>query len=431
MLSSRRRVRDQPGPLVHEPPPAEPRSGNGIFRSLRYPELRSLLIGFTASALGDWIYNVALLVYVYDQTHSAPWVASVTVARLLPYAVLGPFAGAIASRFNQRRVMVAADLLRAMVMFVLAAAVAREAPIGLVLLLACLTSCFATPYQPTASATVRLVVPDGDLGSANALMGVIDNLALIAGPAIGGLLLLGDLTVLPYVVNGATFLLSALAVSRIRIDHRASEMSRSSVGAQVRSARTEMWRNPTTATLTVLWFGLGAIYGLQSVLLVEASDRLLMSGSSGVGALFAAMGVGGLAAVPIGARLADSSTPLRVVSIASVLVGLPLIALSVATSLPLGVALMAVDGAASITLDIVAITMLQRMVDEDILTTVLGTLDSVEVAAILAGSLAAPGLIYAFGVRGALLTSGALLPVIMLGWRASPRSRRAPPAAPH
>ena len=52
-----------------------------------------LLAALTISQLGDWLYNVALLAYVFERTHSAAWLGATTAARVLPIVVLGPVAG--------------------------------------------------------------------------------------------------------------------------------------------------------------------------------------------------------------------------------------------------------------------------------------------------------------------------------------------------
>ena len=66
-----------------------------------------MLIGASAaSQVGDWLYNAALLGYVFSATHSAAWVGAATICRLLPYVLLGPFGGVIADRYPRRTVLV-------------------------------------------------------------------------------------------------------------------------------------------------------------------------------------------------------------------------------------------------------------------------------------------------------------------------------------
>ena len=62
-------------------------------------DARALIGASAASQIGDWLYNAALLGYVFSATHSAAWVGAATICRLLPYVLLGPFGGAVADRY--------------------------------------------------------------------------------------------------------------------------------------------------------------------------------------------------------------------------------------------------------------------------------------------------------------------------------------------
>ena len=69
-----------------------------------------LLLGSTAiSATGDWLYGIALLVYLYDRTHSASWIAAANIVRFLPYVLFGTFGGLIVDRYDRRRLMIVID----------------------------------------------------------------------------------------------------------------------------------------------------------------------------------------------------------------------------------------------------------------------------------------------------------------------------------
>src|SRR5215467_15991498 len=96
---------------------------------LAIPAARALIGASGASQIGDWLYNAALLGYVYSATRSAAWVGAATVCRLVPYVLLGPFGGVIADRYRRRTVLMAGDVLRLLVMVALAATVASAAPV--------------------------------------------------------------------------------------------------------------------------------------------------------------------------------------------------------------------------------------------------------------------------------------------------------------
>ena len=116
------------------------RSGRGLRAALRHRDYRYLVAASSISQTGDWLYNVALLVWVYDTTGSAGWVAFVTVARLVPYVIVGPIGGVAADRYDRRTVLIVSDVLRALLMFTLAAVTALDGPVALAAALAFLTT---------------------------------------------------------------------------------------------------------------------------------------------------------------------------------------------------------------------------------------------------------------------------------------------------
>ena len=79
---------------------------------LRIRDVRLLLLGQAVSQAGDWLYDVALLVYVLDATGSAAWVAAAGMVRLLPWIFFAPLGGLVADRVDRRRILVACDLVQ-------------------------------------------------------------------------------------------------------------------------------------------------------------------------------------------------------------------------------------------------------------------------------------------------------------------------------
>ncbi|MGH2756323.1 MAG: MFS transporter, partial [Actinomycetota bacterium] len=144
-------------------------------------DFRLLLTGMAVSEAGSWLYGVALIVFVFDETRSAGWVAAATILRTIPYVILGPLGGVIADRYERRTVMVASDLSRAALMFLLTAAAAAAMPVGIAVSLASLTAVAASPYGPAVAALTPSVVKERSLAGANAIMGTVEHTALIVG----------------------------------------------------------------------------------------------------------------------------------------------------------------------------------------------------------------------------------------------------------
>ena len=107
---------------------------------LAIPGARALIGASAASEIGNWLYNAALLGYVYSATHSAGWVGAATICRLLPYVLLGPFGGVVADRYSRRTVLLAGDAVRMLLMAAIAATVAGAGPVVLVIALTALAS---------------------------------------------------------------------------------------------------------------------------------------------------------------------------------------------------------------------------------------------------------------------------------------------------
>src|SRR5437764_12132896 len=105
---------------------------SALIRRLRLPGGRPfhlLIASLAVSSCGDWLYNVALLALVYERTGSATWVSLTTAARVLPVVALGPVGGVMADRYDRRRLMVGADLLRTGLMVALGLMAAAGLPI--------------------------------------------------------------------------------------------------------------------------------------------------------------------------------------------------------------------------------------------------------------------------------------------------------------
>ena len=174
-----------------------------------------LLTSLAVSSCGDWLYNVALLASVYERTRSATWLAATAAARVAPLVVLGPIGGVLADRWDRRRLIIASDLARAVAMIALAIVAATAMPVALAALLAALSTAAGVVQPPSVAAcTTRLVVAD-ELQRANAIRAAIGQGSIVAGPALGAVLLGLSSPAVVIALNAATFLASAVAITAI------------------------------------------------------------------------------------------------------------------------------------------------------------------------------------------------------------------------
>jgi CRP-like cAMP-binding protein len=167
--------------------------------------------------------------------------------------------------------------------------------------------------------------------------------------------------------------------------------------------------------------------GLWSALLVVVALKLLDLGSSGVGLLNAAVGVGAVAAVPMTASLIGRPRLDVPCALAFVAAGVLLVPVGVFDSVAIAIVVVAGWGAAMAVADAASLSLLHRLLDAATVSRTVGVMESLKLAAEGVGALLAPALVALLGVRGALVVAGLPLPVVVnASW---PRLRRADAAA--
>lgn len=374
---------------------------------------RLLLLSLAVSTCGDWLYNVALLAFVYERTGSPTWVAVTTAARVLPMVVLGPLGGVVAGRTNRRTLMIASDLARAGLMVALAAVAAAGLPVVLAPMLAATAVAAATVQPPCVAASTARLVSDAELQRANALRAAINQGAIVAGPALGAVILVAATPAAAILLNGLTFLASAAAVSAIGPDpafrpvHDRSA-ARPSLRADVLTGARALHEAPTAVRLVAADVVCSAVYGLLTVSLVLVGRRV-GAGGSGYGVLLGAIGAGGLLGATVSAKISAPARWRGMLSVALVLVGLPLAALGQSTTLVTAVIAAVLCGGGMVVGEVLADTALPRLLDDAALTRAYGIAFPASMVGIVAGSLLAGPLVSLLGLPGALATAGLLV----------------------
>ena len=376
-----------------------------------------MLIGASAaSQLGDWLYNAALLGYVYAATGSAAWVGVATIVRLLPYVLLGPVGGAVADRYPRRAVLLAGDVLRMLLMLVLAAVVAADGPIVLVIGLTAFASIAGTAEKPAALALLPRLVGESRLGAANALLHTVQEMGVVIGPALGALLLVVAPDSVAFLANAATFAVSALLISRMR-DRSAPRGERVGAAAQIAYGLRVVRQTRFAVPLFLIVAMVELTYGAQTVQLVVYAEQQLDLGAGGYGVLLTAAGVGGLLSALVNVQLATSRRISLVVVASGAFACATQLAYAGLDGLAIAVAVTVIGGAALVSCEVVAETVLARIVAADALGRVVGVFDAASVAAMVAGAVLAPILIATTSLQGSLLILGAAALVVVLACR--------------
>lgn len=378
--------------------------------------MRALIGASAASQIGNWLYNAALLEYVYEATHSAGWVGTATICRLMPYVLLAPWGGAIADRFPRRTVLLAGDLLRLGLMGVLAAVVGASGPVEVVIALTALASAAGSAERPAALALLPRLVGETLLGAANALLHTVQDLGVVIGPALGAVLLAVATPWIAFLANGATFLISAVLIATMQRETARpglGERAARQLAAGLKTVRTTPFAAWLIAVVAMVEF----TYGAQTVQLVVYAGHSLGLGRGGYGVLLTAMGVGGVLSTFVNGRLAAHRSVSLIVFVTASVACVTQLVYAASSVLVIALAITVAGSIGLVSCEVVGETALARITPRAALGRVVGIFDSASVAAMVAGAVLAPALIALTSLRVSLLALGAgTLAVTSIGW---------------
>lgn len=263
------------------------------------PSFTRLYAAQLISFAGDWFATVALLGLSLELTGSSALAALVLVLQTGSFAIAAPFAGILADRFDRRKLMVAADLARVPV--ALAFLLARDpGSLWIAFVAVALLAVGGAVFEPASSASLPNLVDSDRLPEANVLLGSAWGTMLAVGAALGGLVAATFGREAAFVVNAASFALSAALIVGIRRPLQQPRETpggaegglasiRGSIGVAVGFARQS--RVVASLLLSKTTFGVGT----GVVLLLAVFGRNVFgAGDAGIGLLFAARGLGAL-----------------------------------------------------------------------------------------------------------------------------------------
>src|SRR4051812_37655363 len=394
--------------------------GGGITAALRHRDFRLLMTGYAAALTGGWAYNVGLAVWIFSETGSAAWLGVATICRFVPSLLFSAYAGVLAERFERVRLMALLDLAAAAFMILLAIETALGAPVQLVIATGAISATVGTIYEPAAASVTPQVVGERDLAAANALRELIDNSAVIVGPALGAVIVLLGPPSVAIGVNAIAFLVSAVAVSRMRTRSEPVDVTEGGTAGPFRQMLVGVRALTTSSTAIVLVaYSLLAtsVYGFDTVQFVVLSRDVLGTGPDGYGYLLMGMGIGGVLAAPVVVRLERTPRLSLVILGGMAAYCLPTLAFLVVDNPAAASALQVVRGAGTIVVDVLAITALQRSLPSDVLARVFGAFNALFLSAVVVGAAVAPVVIDGWGLRASIwVASVGVLGVALLGW---------------
>ncbi len=378
-------------------------------------DLRNLQLAGVGSTLGIWAYGVAVAVYAYD-VDGAKAVGVLYFVRWSLAGTFAPWLSVLSDRLPRRRVMLAADLVRAAVVGGMAAVVAFHGPSLPVYGLAVVGSIAGAAFHPAQSALLpSLARTPEELAASNIALSTTGSIGMFAGPALGGALLAVSSPWVVFVLTAAMFLWSAGCLSRIPADTAtATDEETADTPPALLAGFRAVASEPRLRVVIGLAASQTVVAGALEVLLVLVALRLLDSGNGGVGWLNAAVGVGGLLGAGAATALAGRKRLACDFGIGLVLFGLPLALTAAWASTAYVIVLFALIGVGNTIVDVSSITLMQRTAESDVLARVFGVLETLIYLTLAVGAVVTPVLVSAIGLRPTLVVAGLLLPAVLV-----------------
>jgi predicted MFS family arabinose efflux permease len=274
-------------------------------------------------------------------------------------------------------------------------------------------------FRPVISAVLpALARSPAELLASNAATGLFDGTSTLLGPVLGSMIgvVLGVPTLL--VVTGGGMVAAGLIAGRLPTAAATEPAAGSRTGncriAEYAAGAREVAANPEVRLVTLLGSAQTFIRGAMSVIVVVFAVEVLSTGDSGVGALYGAMGVGGLVGLPLAIVVVDRLGVHRSLAMGLATWGIPLAICAFVPTPAVALLSFGIIGVGNGAIDICYYSAMQRFVSDRVLTRVLGVVEAMFQAGLAAGAVAGAVLLDHLGPRTALMVVGLVLPVLAM-----------------
>ena len=206
-----------------------------------------MLQGGAFSAMGDVLYSVAIGYWVYEQTGSSALMGIMSSVSMFMSMLVMPFSGTVVDKCNRKWVIVGADVLRGLIMLTIGAlAFGEKLSVAVVMIAAFLSSGCMVFFDPAVSTVMLDIIPHDDMVRGQSVQNGVRTLLNLVGKAFSGALIVAAGVPLVIVLNGISYLISALTEVFISVPNTQSQGTSVTVKSVLRDFRValeETFRN--------------------------------------------------------------------------------------------------------------------------------------------------------------------------------------------
>ncbi|MDD1725494.1 MAG: MFS transporter [Euryarchaeota archaeon] len=340
--------------------PTQNRNRSQTFKALHYRNFALLWGGMLLSNTGTWMQIIAQSLLVLQLTqNSGVALGIISFAQAAPFLVFSLVGGGMADRVDKRRLLLATQSLQIGYAFTLGIlTITGLVQFWHIVVLAVLIGITLSFDQPTRFALIPSLVPRKDLSNAISLNTILFNGAAIAGPAVGGALVMVIGYAGVFFVNGLSYAAVLVALLLMKLSPVISTRS-GSLFRSIRGGLTHVFHDRFLTKLLVNFGSLLFFGSTYTILLALFAVTELRATPAALGVLYTAIGFGTIVGSLGVASLGDFLRKGRLLMITSILMSLSVIAFSFLHLYWLSFGLLLVVGAAQAVASAVSITLLQ------------------------------------------------------------------------
>ncbi|MET1005613.1 MAG: MFS transporter [Propionibacteriaceae bacterium] len=410
--------------------------------------LRRVNLALAGSAIGDWAYATAVVVFAYR--FGGPTAVGTYIAIRLALVAVGlPFTTVLVDRIPRKLFMIATDLIRAVLVAVAAVVIWGGGPPLVVLVVSIVAALVGAPFRPAQAALLpSLADTPQELTATNAVSSTLESLSFFVGPALAGLLLgVADVPVV-FLLNAATFAWSALMISGLRLSaperedpiedgadegpHEGLDAVKSGFLQEAMAGFGVIGTDRRLLLIAVLYCAQTLIAGASTVYVVVIAVQVVRIGPEGVGFLDAVLGIGAIVGGFVAIARSSRGSVAKDFGVGVLIWTAPVLLIATVPLPAVAFLAMALIGLANPLVDVNAMTLVQRLAPESAMGRVFGALESVLIATMALGAFLMPFLIDGLGLRWSLtVISAPMVALTLLSFAALRRLDRTVIAPPH
>lgn len=334
-------------PAVPNPPTAPDAPAGGrpsTFSVFRKRDFRLLWSAQLVSTIGTALTDLAAGILVFRETHSALSVGLMFVATAVPTLIVGLIAGVFVDRYDRRKIMVIADLLRAAI--VVSIPILIHINIALLYVAVALVSTISQFFNPANDAVLPEVASDDELAAANSWIMISSFGSTSIGFALSGLLATAFDIEWAFRLDALTFLFSAALIAVVRVGKIEAEGD-TNVGvvvANLKEGVATLFGTPILRNLLATGIPVYLSFGLWNVLLLPFAIRALNATEFEYGLQEGVTSVGFVIGSLMMARFAERFREGSWIVVSTVAMGVAGVLYGVSTSIPIAILLVTLSG---------------------------------------------------------------------------------------